>query len=87
MGPLSWATPEYSDDQTGISGYDPNIMSICLSSPPLARREQSAHTRSYAALFASRQVTKIISLPVLKDHNGAGVTLSLKNLSKDAPIT
>ena len=79
----SWATPEYSDDQTGISGYDPNhYVELPQFLLPWQDANNPAHTRSYAALFASRQVTKIISLPVLKDHNGAGVTLSLKNLSQ-----
>ena len=48
---------------------------------PWQDRNNPADTRSYAALLASRQVTKIISLAVLKDHEAAGVTLSLKNLS------
>jgi hypothetical protein len=79
----SWATPGlYVDDQTDISGYDP---SQYVDMPdfllPWQHRDNPADTRSYAALFASRQVTKIISLGVLKDHNAAGVTLSLKNLS------
>src|SRR5208337_1984558 len=37
--------------------------------------------RSYAAQFITRQVNKLINLPVLKDHQSAGVTLALKNLS------
>ncbi len=79
----SWATPgTYLDDQTGISGYDPNqYVNMPDFLLPWQDPSNPAHTRSYAALFASRQVTKIISLPVLKDHNAAGVTLSLKNLS------
>jgi hypothetical protein len=79
----SWATPgTWADDQTGISGYDPNYY---VDLPGFLLPGQSASnpadTRSYAAQFISRQVTKVISLAVLKDHNGAGVTLTLKNLS------
>jgi uncharacterized protein (DUF362 family) len=37
--------------------------------------------RSYAAQFITHQVNKLINLPVLKDHQSAGVTLCLKNLS------
>lgn len=37
--------------------------------------------RSYIALFATQVVTKIVNLAVMKDHNYAGVTLSLKNMS------
>jgi uncharacterized protein (DUF362 family) len=37
--------------------------------------------RSYATHFITKQVNKLINLPVLKDHQSAGVTLALKNLS------
>jgi uncharacterized protein (DUF362 family) len=37
--------------------------------------------RSYAAQFIAKQVNKLINVPVLKDHQSAGVTLALKNLS------
>src|SRR5437868_14677070 len=37
--------------------------------------------RSYAARFITREVNKLINLPALKDHQSAGVTLALKNLS------
>jgi hypothetical protein len=78
----SWATPTYLDDQTSISGYDPQYyVDLPQFLLPWQDPSNPAHTRSYAALFASQQVTKIISLAVLKDHNAAGVTLSLKNLS------
>jgi uncharacterized protein (DUF362 family) len=33
------------------------------------------------ARFLTRDVNKLINLPVLKDHQSAGVTLALKNLS------
>jgi len=33
------------------------------------------------ARFLSKEVNKLINLPVLKDHQSAGVTLALKNLS------
>jgi uncharacterized protein (DUF362 family) len=37
--------------------------------------------RSYAAQFLTKQVNKVINLPVLKSHQSAGVTLTLKNMS------
>jgi uncharacterized protein (DUF362 family) len=37
--------------------------------------------RSYAAQFITKQVNKLINLPVLKDHQSAGITMCLKNLS------
>jgi uncharacterized protein (DUF362 family) len=40
-----------------------------------------AARRSYAAKFITQEVNKLINLPALKDHQSAGVTLALKNLS------
>jgi uncharacterized protein (DUF362 family) len=37
--------------------------------------------RSYVARFLTQEVNKLINLPVVKDHQSAGVTLALKNLS------
>jgi len=37
--------------------------------------------RSHLSAIVSRMVDKIITIPVLKDHRSAGVTLALKNLS------
>jgi hypothetical protein len=78
----AWGSIAYSDDQTSITGYDPNHY---VDLPGLLLGWQNAsnpsHTRSHVALFVTRQVTKLISLSVLKDHQAAGVTLGLKNLS------
>jgi uncharacterized protein (DUF362 family) len=38
-------------------------------------------TRSYLASIVSREATKIVNLPVLKEHNASGVTGCLKNLA------
>src|SRR5260370_40591126 len=37
--------------------------------------------RSHVALIVTKKVTKIINVPVLKDHGTGGVTLALKNMS------
>jgi uncharacterized protein (DUF362 family) len=37
--------------------------------------------RSYVAKVVTQQVNKIINLPVLKHHQSAGVTITLKNMS------
>jgi uncharacterized protein (DUF362 family) len=37
--------------------------------------------RSYVSKLLVRQVNKVINLPVLKHHDAAGVTITLKNLS------
>lgn len=76
------AAPAYAEDQTAIDGYDPeHYVDLPQLLLPWQNADNPRHTRSHAALFASRMVTKIISLAVLKDHPAAGVTLSLKNLS------
>ncbi len=40
-----------------------------------------AARRSQVARFMTQEVKKLINLPALKDHQSAGVTLALKNLS------
>jgi uncharacterized protein (DUF362 family) len=37
--------------------------------------------RSYVAKFVTREVNKIINVPLLKHHQSAGVTMALKNMS------
>ena len=75
------ASPAYGEEQTAIAGYDPahyvELPFVCKG------RDASdpAQRRSYAAEFITRRVNKLINLAVLKDHNAAGVTLALKNLS------
>lgn len=61
-------------DGTKHPGYDPNI--FCEMNC-FGERE----TRSYLGTVVSREATKIINLPCLKEHNGAGVTGCLKNLA------
>jgi hypothetical protein len=79
----AYASPGgYTDDQTSITGYDPNYyVYMPQYLKPWQNPNNPADTRSYAALVVTRQVTKIISLTVLKDHQASGVTLNLKNLA------
>src|SRR5262249_36961496 len=37
--------------------------------------------RSHLSIIVTRLVNKLITIPILKDHRSAGVTLALKNLS------
>ncbi len=88
---LAAASWDWSSDQTeiagynpghdpGVSGYDPKYYVDCPEYLlPWQSPANPSHTRSYVANFVT-QVTKIISLAVLKDHQAAGVTLGLKNL-------
>lgn len=75
------AVPTYDDSQLGIDGYDPeHFMEMALVKPgddPDSPRSR----RSYVAKIVTTHVNKIINLPVLKHHQSAGVTITLKNMS------
>ncbi len=78
---ISHATDEVDPTQQNIEGYDPDhYMDMALTLPGFSVDNLTAR-RSYAAQFITKQVNKLINLPVLKDHQSAGVTLALKNLS------
>ena len=78
---MSSAVEDYDGVQQGIDGYDPDhYMDMALTLPGYAVDEVKAR-RSYAARFITREINKLINLPVLKDHQSAGVTLALKNMS------
>jgi len=67
--------------QLAIEGYDSDhYMDMALTLPGYDITNPTAR-RSYAARFITQEVNKLINLPVLKDHQSAGVTLALKNLS------
>jgi uncharacterized protein (DUF362 family) len=77
----SYATQDVDSVQQGMDGYDPDhYMDMALTLPGYSVSDVRAR-RSYAARFITREVNKLINVPVLKDHQSAGVTLSLKNLS------
>ena len=75
------AVADYDEVQQSIEGYDADhYMDMALALPGQDATNLTAR-RSYAANFISKEVNKLINLPVLKDHQSAGVTLALKNLS------
>jgi uncharacterized protein (DUF362 family) len=77
----SAATADYDDLQHAIEGYDPDhYMDMALTMPGYDVNNLTAR-RSYAANFITKEVNKLINLPVLKDHQSAGITMALKNLS------
>jgi uncharacterized protein (DUF362 family) len=77
----SHACEDADSIQQAIEGYDPDhYMEMALTLPGQSIDNVTAR-RSYAARFITREVDKLINLPVLKDHQSAGVTLALKNLS------
>jgi len=77
----SSAAKDYDPIQLGTDGYDPDhYMEMALTHPGYDGSSLTAR-RSYAARFITKEVDKLINLCVLKDHQSAGVTLALKNLS------
>ena len=77
----SSAAATFDQVQLAIEGYDPDhYMDMALTLPGYDASNLTAR-RSYAARFITKEVNKLINLPVLKDHQSAGITLALKNLS------
>lgn len=77
----SYAAEDYEGIQQGMQGYDADhYMDMALVLPGYDIGDAHAR-RSYAARFITTEVNKLINLAVLKDHQSAGVTLCLKNMS------
>jgi hypothetical protein len=75
------ASEQYDNVQLDMGGYDADhYMEMALIKP--GENDNDAHyKRSYVAKVVTKQVNKIINLPVLKHHQSAGVTITLKNMS------
>lgn len=75
------ASPRYDDVQLDMEGYDENhFMEMAIVKP--GDDPANPHSRrSYVAKIVTTQVNKVINLPVLKHHQSAGVTITLKNMS------
>ena len=77
----SYAAEDFETIQQAIEGYDPDhYMDMALTLSGYGLNNLTAR-RSYAARFITKQVNKLINLALLKDHQSAGITLALKNLS------
>lgn len=64
-----------------VVGYDPDtFVSMGFAAPEHSARDDRRF-RSHLSGIVTRYVNKIITVPCLKDHKSAGVTLALKNLS------
>lgn len=80
---VRWDAPTeaYSESQHDMAGYDEDhFMEMALVKPGEDLNDPHMR-RSYVSRIVTRQVNKIINLPVLKHHQSAGVTICLKNLS------
>ena len=75
------AAEKYDEVQQAIEGYDPDhYMEMSLGLPGQDPASLTAR-RSYASRFITKDVNKLINLCLLKDHQSAGITMALKNLS------
>lgn len=75
------AVEDYEEIQQAIEGYDRDVyLDMALTRPGYDINNLTAR-RSFVAEFITKKVSKLINLAVLKDHQSAGVTLALKNLS------
>jgi uncharacterized protein (DUF362 family) len=78
---ISHAAEKYDNIQQDMNGYDPeHYLDFPLTLPGYPIEDERAR-RSYASRFISQEVNKLINLPLLKDHQSAGITMALKNLS------
>src|SRR5436305_4140187 len=75
------ASEKYDNVQLDMGGYDgDHYMEMALIKP--GENASDAHfRRSYVAKVVTKEVNKVINLPVLKHHQSAGVTITLKNMS------
>jgi uncharacterized protein (DUF362 family) len=64
-----------------VTGYDPDVFVTMGFAYPEHDPKDDRRFRSHLSLIVTRMVNKIVTIPVLKDHRSAGVTLALKNLS------
>jgi uncharacterized protein (DUF362 family) len=64
-----------------VAGYDPDVFVSMGFCGPDHDPKDDRRFRTHLSVIVTRLVNKIVTIPVLKDHRSAGVTLALKNLS------
>jgi uncharacterized protein (DUF362 family) len=64
-----------------VVGYDPDVFVSMGFCGPDHDSKDDRRFRTHLSVLVTRLVNKIVTIPVLKDHRSAGVTLALKNLS------
>jgi hypothetical protein len=69
------------DRDPHVVGYDPDVFVHMGFATPEHDPKDDRRFRSHLSVIITRLVNKFITIPVLKDHRSAGVTLALKNLS------
>jgi uncharacterized protein (DUF362 family) len=69
------------DRDPHVVGYDPDVFVYMGYASPAHDQKDDRRFRSHLSVIVTRMVNKFVTIPVLKDHRSAGVTLALKNLS------
>ncbi len=69
------------EDRGHVVGYDPDAFVHMGFAAREHDRKDERRFRSHLSVIVTRMVNKFITIPVLKDHRSAGVTLALKNMS------
>lgn len=69
------------DRDPHVVGYDPDVFVYMGFAGQRHDPKDERRFRSHLSTIITRMVDKFITIPVLKDHRSAGVTLALKNLS------
>jgi hypothetical protein len=75
-----------------VVGYDPDqFVTMGFAAPENARRDDDLRRRfhprddrihrTHLSMIVSRMCNKIVTIPCLKDHKSAGITIALKNMS------
>ncbi len=78
---VRWASEAYGRIQLDMGGYDPDVfVDLALALPGQDTSDDHVR-RSYVARLLTKDVNKVVNLPVLKHHDASGVTVALKNLS------
>jgi uncharacterized protein (DUF362 family) len=64
-----------------VIGYDPDVFVEMGFAHDDHSQSDDRRFRSHLSAIVTRMVNKIVTIPCLKDHRSAGVTLALKNMS------
>ncbi len=78
---VAWAADYNDRTQQRMDGYDPDhYMDMQLTLPGFDMTNDQAR-RSFAAVYITKEVNKLVNLCLLKHHQSAGITFALKNMS------
>ena len=75
------AAEKYDNVQKDMKGYDRDHHFELPLTLPGEDASDATNRTSFAAEFLTKHVNKVINLCLLKDHQSAGITMALKNMS------